>query len=194
MISPGVFPGRPSEAVPPAGGAPAKMGPVSEAAATESHAERLELAREAVMMAVYVSLSLLAVVFVTPIDSGTSRLEHAVSIFLTALGLVVADMVAFTIANRLIYSGDLDHLTPRVRAAQALGGLSVAVLATIPVLLLPLDVSGKIDFALLGLLIAGTGFWALRRTGASLLAATGYVVGLAAVVLGVIALKVLTHH
>src|SRR5262245_53154262 len=64
----------------------------------------LELVREGVAMALYVSLSLLAVMAALPREvHATGPVVLAIGVALTALGLIAAHWLAFRLSTRLTY-------------------------------------------------------------------------------------------
>jgi hypothetical protein len=99
--------------------------------------QRVELIREAMTMALYLSMSLLAVlVTITDvIPDGDNRWQAAGTILVTALGLLLAHHVAFRLSSRLVNEGLLTQESRTALKAQAYGGGLVAVIATVPVLL-----------------------------------------------------------
>ena len=118
----------------------------------------LEVARESVTMALYQSLSLLAVLLATPTprvgkDDGA---EVAVIVLLTGLGLLAAHHVAFRMSSRLVNSGALSDDSLRLLRAQALGGLPVVVLAALPPLVFGAELGSLVAEVLL-LAIVGAG-------------------------------------
>ncbi len=153
-----------------------------------------EVARESVTMALYQSLSLLAVLLATPNPSAEdTRVEVAATVFLTGLGLLLAHHIAFRISSRLVNSGILSADSMRLLRAQALGGLPVVVAAALPPLVLGVD-NGTLfsELLLLGIVVA-VGYRAIRQA-VSRRRAIVYVGGLAVTVALVIALKVAVGH
>lgn len=149
----------------------------------------VEADREYVTMALYISLSLLAVTLAAPRDEITA----AITMLLTALGLVLAHLLAFAMSSRLVSGGLLDKQSLKLLGVQASAGATVAIVATLPVLLLPEPNGVQVAGLLLLLIIAVVGFRAARSGGAGLwrsLAYVGVVVLLVLVVLGV---KALVH-
>jgi hypothetical protein len=141
-------------------------------------------------MALYISLSLLAVVLAVP-SSGHG--PSAWTVFLTALGLVAAHLLAFSISARYVNDGELDEESAKLLGVQTSAGLGVAVLATLPVLLLPEPAGVDVTGALLVLVIGVVGYLTARNAGRSRLRALGYVVIVALVALVVLLIKSLVH-
>jgi hypothetical protein len=153
--------------------------------------ERREWWREAVTMALYVGLSLLAVLVALPAavaDEGTG-----LTVLLTAVALLLAHQVAFRLSTRLVNRGLLDAEGQRLLAAQALGGLAIAVLAAAPVFLLGASGIQVAEFLLLAF-VAGTGYVTARGAGRSPTRSVGYVVVLVVAVVLVLFVKSLVGH
>ena len=104
---------------------------------TTSGAPSSELVREAMTMALYLSLSLLAVLVTLPRnDNDPAPVKASMILLVTALGLLLAHHLAFRMSSRLVNEGLLDDESVEALKAQALGGLPVAVGAALPVLIL----------------------------------------------------------
>lgn len=162
------------------------------AGATSSH--HREVVREGVTMALYVSLSLLAVVLATPTSSSESHGEVARTVFLTAIGLLLAHMLAFSVSSRLVSKGQIDAESRHTLGVQATAGFAVAVVATIPLLLLDPPLSARVaELVLLGF-VAAVGFTAARQAGVSRGRALIYVAALTVLVGLAMAVKAATHH
>jgi hypothetical protein len=193
---------RPADAADPADPADATTSaePVDSVAAVgparhdeEQASERLELIREATTMALYVSLSLLAVLMASPSASHDNRITASLIVFGTAVGLVLAHHLAFRLSTRLVNSGLLTPESVRALKAQALGGFPVAVLASVPVLVFGADPGEPVAEVVLLLFVALVGYRAVRASttpGRALL----YVAGLSISVAAVLALKLIVGH
>lgn len=94
-----------------------------------------EITHEAVTMALYISLSLLAVLVATPGTDADSAPRLALTVALTAIALILAHQVAFRLSTRLLHRGLLAADSLRLLGAQAIGGLSVVVVATLPIVI-----------------------------------------------------------
>ncbi|MFA7323248.1 MAG: hypothetical protein WC005_02705 [Candidatus Nanopelagicales bacterium] len=154
---------------------------------------RSEEWREGVTMAIYVNLSLLAVLLVIPEDEEQSHAGLALMVVSTAISLLIAHHLAFRISSRFVHNGQVQHSTKRLLLAQAMGGATAAALAAVPVLLFGADGIWISDLLLLAF-VCTIGFIASRSGGASILRALGYVALLIVLVTGVIILKNLTTH
>lgn len=150
--------------------------------------------REGLTMALYIGLSLLAVMVALPRDVTAAFNPHpAVTLFLTSIALLVAHQLAFRLSARLTHRGEIasEHLD--LLAAQLVGGLAVTAVAVIPVLIFE-GRTGVIvaELALLGF-ISVVGYASARTVhgrGRALL----YVLGVIVLVLFVLWLKDIVHH
>jgi hypothetical protein len=152
-----------------------------------------EVVREATTMALYVSLSLLAVFVVLPVGNEDNRVEAGLTVLLTGIGLVLAHHVAFRVSSRLVNDGLLDPESVRALQAQALGGIPVAVLAAIPVFVLGESPGEEVSELLLVALVALVGYRAARQR-ATPLRALVYAGGLVVMVGVVIVVKLAAGH
>ena len=152
-----------------------------------------ELVREALTMALYVSLSLLAVLLAMPVATQDNRLKAGLVVLATALGLVLAHHVAFRLSTKLVNGGLLTPESVHALKAQALGGLPVAVIAALPVFVLGEDPGETVSEVLLLAFVSLVGYRSARFTSGkarSLL----YVCGLVVVVAAVLGIKYLAGH
>ncbi|HEY6609488.1 MAG TPA: hypothetical protein VI277_09860 [Candidatus Limnocylindria bacterium] len=147
--------------------------------------------QEAVTMALYVGISLLAVLVGIPTSSLTEPIRL---VLFTSLGLLLAHVIAFRLSARLMHHGLLVGEHVRLLGAQIAGGLAVTALAVAPVLLLPDEIGLPVsELALLGL-VAGTGYVAARMIPLSRTRAVLSVLGLVAATLAVLWIKALVGH
>lgn len=151
--------------------------------APEYSEEAREWLREAVTMALYISLSLLAVLVALPSASTAESDDLWLTILLTAVALLLAHQLAFRISSRLVNKGLLDAAGVKLLGAQLIGGLIAAVAAALPVLVFGSEAVRASELVLL-VFVAATGYRAARSVPASRLRALMYV---GVVVLGVIA-------
>lgn len=162
------------------------------ASATQHDSERI---REGVTMALYVGFSLLAVLLATPTDYvDDSRLQVATTLALTGVGLLLAHQLAFRLSTRLLNRGVLDEHTVRALGAQALGGLGVAALAVVPVLIIGGRTGVLVSQLLLLALVVAVGFLTARSSGASTRWTALYIVGVILVVGALLAFKLAIKH
>jgi len=153
----------------------------------------VEWVRESVTMALYMSLSLLAVLVALPSGS-TAEAEHfAWTVLLTAIGLLLAHHVAFRLSSRMVNQGLLDEESRSLIGAQTAGGLAVAFVAAVPVWVF--GASGvRVSEILLVAFVSATGYRAVRGAPASRTRALLYTGVLVAVIIGVVSLKVVVGH
>jgi hypothetical protein len=162
-------------------------------AAAEAERERREVVREAVTMALYVSLSQLAVVAALPLDQAEGA-TLAWTITLTSVGLVLAHQLAFRMSSRLITKGSaLEPLAPRILRAQLAGGAVVTLLAVVPVLVLGPDAI-RLSAALLLLFVMGVGYAVARSAPMSRPRSLAYVLVIALLAGVILAVKSLVGH
>lgn len=155
----------------------------------------LEVARESVTMALYQSLSLLAVLLATPTPSGgeDTRTEVAVIVLLTGLGLLAAHHMAFRMSSRLVNAGALSDDSLRLLRAQALGGLPVVVLAAVPPLVFGAQAGSLVSEVLLLAIVGLVGYRAARQ-GTTRIRALIYVAVILGFAAAVIGLKLAVGH
>lgn len=170
---------------------------MDESATTTHERERV---REGVTMALYISFSLLAVLLARPTgyadDShpDDSRVQVAVTLALTALGLVLAHQLAFRLSTRLLNRGVLDPESIAVLRAQLLGGLPVVAVAAVPVLLLGVRAGVLVSELLLIAIAGAVGYVTARSSGASTRRVMVNVAGVLVVVGALLAFKVAIGH
>jgi hypothetical protein len=125
-------------------------------------------------MALYVSLTLLATLFVLPrgvesaggeLDGGVHGLELIAVIWGTTLGLALVHWFAFTLASRGVhhdeeFRADLEH-----GAAQFAGAGLVALAASIPVLLSGRDMHLRLSIWVPAVVVGGVGYLTARTNG-----------------------------
>lgn len=145
---------------------------------TEEH-QRHELRREGATMALYVSVVLLAELAALPAEHFPEGWGIVALIWGTTLGLALAHWFAFTVASSALTDGKVVRQDMEVGAAGVVGALAVALVATVPELLLATRDAERvllfvpaafIGFG--GFLVARAGDRSVRR---SLLWALGFV-------------------
>ena len=151
--------------------------------------------REGLTMALYIGLSLLAVMVALPRNVTAALEPHpAVALFLTSISLLIAHQLAFRLSARLAHQGAIgaEHLD--LLAAQVVGGLAVTAVAVVPVLLF--EGRTGIVIAELALLafIAVVGYASARTVHVSRVRASLSVLGVIALVLVVLGIKEVVHH
>jgi hypothetical protein len=143
-------------------------------------------------MALYLSLSLLAVLLATP-TSGSGE-DPIGPVFLTAVGLLVAHLLAFSISSRLVSRGLFEPEARKVAAGQVLGGLAVVAIAMIPLLVFDAPTSIQVSEALLLALVVCVGYQAARQADVSTMRSVVYVGSVLVTVGLVLFLKSLVGH
>ena len=154
---------------------------------------KVELLREAVTMSLYITLSLLAVLLAVPTSSESSDPTLALTVGLTALGLLLAHQIAFRISTRLVSRGRFDPWNDRLLQAQLAGGLVAVVVAVLPILIFPSNELLASELALLAF-VCFVGYVAARAVPVSRLRAAAYVVGVIVVVAALLVVKSLVNH
>lgn len=160
---------------------------------TDHGGREREWVREAMTMALYISLSLLAVLVALPADRASTGAAAAVTIVATALGLALAHHVAFRLSSRLVDKGLVTAESLHLLGAQMCGAGSVAVVAALPPLLVGGETGRVLSEVLLLVFIAGVGYRAARQSvgpGRSIV----YVGGLVVLVGIVVAVKTAVGH
>lgn len=159
-----------------------------------SGAHRLELVREGVTMALYISLSLLAVTVALPADLRGERLEPALVVLLASIGLILAHAVAFRLSSRLVNRGRLSAASLELLGAQLAGGAAVTVVAVLPIVLLSVPTGVYVAGVLLIGFVAIVGYLAARSADIGRGRVIGSVAGVVVVALIVLAVKGLVGH
>ena len=171
----------------PANSPSAANGPV------RSHEQ--ELQREAVTMALYVGLSLLAVMVALPKDVAPASSDSpAAVLFFTSLGLLFAHQLAYRVSARLAHRGQLLSEHVELLAAQLVGGLAVTGIAVVPVVFVDGPAGVLISELLLIAFIAVVSYVAARAVPVGRLRALGYAAGIIALTLVVLWIENLVDH
>lgn len=145
-------------------------------------------------MALYIALSLLAVMFALPASvSSAAGASHAGILFATAIGLLIAHQLAFRLSARLAH-GRLASAHAELLAAQLIGGLAVTVVAVVPVLVIGGQTGLRVAELALITFIAVVGYIAARGIPVSRARALLSVAGVVALTLLVIGVKNLAHY
>lgn len=145
-------------------------------------------------MALYIALSLLAVMFALPASvSSTAGASHAAILFVTSIGLLIAHQLAFRLSARLAH-GKLASEHAELLAAQLIGGLLVTVVAVVPVMVIGGQAGLRIAELALIAFIAVVGYIAARGIPVSRPRALIYVAGVVGLTLVIIGLKSLAHY
>jgi heme/copper-type cytochrome/quinol oxidase subunit 4 len=128
-------------------------------------APRRELRRDAVEMALYVALSLLAVEVALPRDMEEHEtVSVAVTLAITAVGLLAAHWLAFRVSARLESGGLMNREQLSILGAQLAGSAIVVGLTVVPILVLPPPTGLFASQLTLLAVIAGVAYAAARPT------------------------------
>jgi hypothetical protein len=156
---------------------------------------RREVVREAMTMALYVAVCLLAALSALDESADHGHVRVLGIIWGTAIGLVLAHIYAFRMSTRLVAAGEVPRADRELALSQVVGAAFVALLCTIPVVVLaPTSELDTVRLLLAGF-IATVAFLVARSSGAStfrsaVYAAISLVIGVAIA----IAKNVLSGH
>jgi cation transport ATPase len=158
----------------------------------ESHAHRRR--HEVITMALYFSLSLLAVIVALPweVEFG----DHATpvkDIFFTGVGLVMAHTFAFLLSTRFVEHGEFSGANLQLLWSQLIAGAAVTLAALTPFLIVNHNAGVVTSEVLLLGFIAVVGYFTARSMGLSRIRAVLYMSGVVLGTLGVLWVKNLTH-
>ena len=153
----------------------------------------VEVLRESVTMALYVSLSLIAVLVVLPQSVMDDVGSIALTICVTAIGLVFAHQIAFSISTRLVLHGGLGILGSRLLWAQLAGGAVAVVLAVVPAIIFGANAVTASVLTLLAF-VCIIGYQAARSVPVSRFRALIYVGVVVVLVAGLLLIKSLVAH
>jgi nucleoside permease NupC len=121
--------------------------------------------REATVMVLYLAVVLLAVLTILPTEQGEQGLTVAAAIWATVIGLATAHWFAFRVANKLFATGRLDRETIGSVKAQLVAALAVALVTTVPIVVVPDRMAINVSAGILSLIIAAIGYALGRRRG-----------------------------
>lgn len=146
-----------------------------------------ELRKEALTMALYVAICLMAAFIAIP----ESAIEHTNELGLTwgvTIGLALAHWFAFRVSARMVGAGTVRSSDVGLAGAQLLGAAGVAVVVSVGVLLLPDSAEFEGAEYLLAAMISLIGYAVARNAGAPRMRAVVYalVVLVAAVAIAVV--------
>lgn len=139
--------------------------PPSSAAVPPSSAA-VEARREAYTMALYVAICLLGVLTAVAERADAGHVSVFKLVWGTTVGLALAHWFAFRLSARLVAGGTFGRHEAESAAAQLAGALAVAVLATVPIAILPATSELDVVRLLLAGVVAGVGFAVARAAGA----------------------------
>jgi hypothetical protein len=125
----------------------------------------VELRKEASTMALYVAICLLAALIALPEAGAHSHLLGLV--WGVTVGLALAHWFAFRLSARLVGAGTVRQHDVESAGAQLAGAAFVALLASVPVLLVPSSVELEVVELVLAAFMAVIGFAVAREGGAT---------------------------
>lgn len=165
-----------------------------DATAHDDDPEESEIWREGITMALYISLSQLAVMVALPTQQVQDASNLALTVALTSIGLILAHQLAFRISTRLVSKDSrVGQRDLRLLRAQLIGGGAVTLLAALPILLFG-NGAYRISLGLLLLFVMVVGYLAARTAPTSRPKSLLYVLGVAVLVVGVLFVKNLVSH
>lgn len=136
-------------------------------ATTTAGDERTEVVREAVTMALYVAVSVYAVLVAVAERADHGNVRALSIVWGTAMGLALAHLFAFRVSAELVAKGSLTRQDVRVSLAQFAGAFVVAAIVTVPVVVFPTTAQFDVARLLLAGTIATAGYATARRHGAT---------------------------
>lgn len=119
-------------------------------------------------MALYVAVCLIAALIAIDEDASHGHTRAFAVIWGTTIGLAVVHLFAFRLASRLTAPGGIRRADLELAGAQLAGAAAVAVVVSIPVVLLPTSVEFDVARIELALLIAMAGAAVARQNGAGI--------------------------
>jgi hypothetical protein len=155
----------------------------------------VEARKEAYTMALYVAVCLLAALTAMAEQADAAHADVFKVIWGTTVGLTLAHLFAFRVSARLVAAGTIRRHDAESAAAQLAGALVVAVLATVPVLVLPGPSELDVVRDLLAAFVAAVGYAVARNAGAGRGRAAAYAATILIVAVTIAVLKnVLSGH
>jgi hypothetical protein len=140
--------------------------PLSDTKASAWLGVAVEVRREAYTTALYVSVCLLAALSAVAERADAGHADVLKITWGTTVGLAVAHWFAFRVSARLVAAGALGRLGVETAAAQLVGALAVAVLVSVPVVLLPATAELDVARVILAGFVAAIGYAVARNSGA----------------------------
>jgi hypothetical protein len=149
---------------------------MTEVMTAEGSAEdtRRHLFKEAATMGLYVAVCLLAGLMAVPDDADPSDVEVLGLVWGTAVGLAIAHWFAFEVSARLVAGGRLEAGDGQIALAQVVAAVFVAVLTTVPVILLPEGSEFDVARLVLAGAIAAAGYGVARGAGGTVFRSSVY--------------------
>ncbi len=116
-------------------------------------------------MALYVAMCLLAAL--AAVSEATAEAHVFEIVWGTTVGLALAHWLAFGVSARLVAAGHVRRRDARAAAAQLIGAAAVALLATVPALILPESIELDVVELVLACFIGLVGYAVSRGSGAN---------------------------
>lgn len=132
----------------------------------ENDEHRVELFKEASVMALYVAVCLFAALAAVEEDAGHGHVRAFGLIWGTTIGLAAAHAFAFRLSARLVAHGSLPRHDAEAIAAQLAGATTVAMLVSVPVALVGVTAEFDVARLVLAAFIALSGYSVARHSGA----------------------------
>jgi hypothetical protein len=136
--------------------------------------EAVELRKEAYTMALYVAICLLAALAAVSEHASSEQIDTFKIVWGTTVGLAIAHWLAFRVSARLVAAGESRRHDAAAGIAQLAGAAAVALLATVPILLLPTSVELDVTRLVLCGFVALVGYAVARAGGASVRRSLAY--------------------
>jgi hypothetical protein len=155
----------------------------------------VEALREACTMALYVAICLLGVLTAVVERADAGHVSVVALVWGTTIGLALAHWFAFRVSARLVARGRFGRHDAATAGAQLAGAAAVAVIATLPVAILPATAELDVARLLLAAFIAGVGFAVARAGGAGTTRSAAYATSILALAATIAVVKnVLSGH
>jgi hypothetical protein len=146
-------------------------------------------------MALYVAVCLLAALTAVSERADRSHVDVLAIVWGTTVGLALAHWFAFRLSARLVAAGALARREAAIGGAQVGGALAVALLATVPVLVLPATAELDVVRLVLAGFVTAVAVAVARSSGASTVRSLVYAaVVLAAAVTVAVVKNILSGH
>ncbi len=148
-----------------------------------------ELRKEALTMALYVAICLMAAFIAIP-ESAVEHTNEVGLIWGVTIGLAIAHWFAFRVSARMVGAGTVSSSDVELAGAQLLGAAGVAVAVSVGVLLLPDSAEFEGAGYLLAALISLIGYAVARSAGGTRMRAMVYAL---VVLVGAVAIAVVKN-
>ena len=125
-----------------------------------------ELRKDALTMALYVSIGLLSALSLFDSSLGGDRIQLVATVWGITIGLVLAHVFAFVVAAHHAGHGSLRRHDGEAAVAHLVGGTAVAAVATIAIILVPDAAELRTVRIVLAVFIGWVGYGVRRSNGA----------------------------